>query len=132
MSEVKRQSLLPKGEDNGLEALAAVLADEGAHRTPKRLRAALVIFDAKRVTIDSDTGEEQVTVRFRRVEALLADDLPTAEKLLRRALEKRSDMDVLPLELEDEIEQAFRDMTAPDSPDDPDDGKGKGAKGGKQ
>jgi len=132
MSEVKRQSLLPKGEENGLEPLASVLADEGAHRTPRKLRAALVIFDAKRVTIDSDTGEEMVTVRFRRVEALLAEDLPTAEKLIRRSLEKRSDMDVLPLELEDEIEQAFRDMSAPDSPDDPDEGKGTGKQGGKK
>jgi hypothetical protein len=132
MPDVKNTAVLPKGETNGLHAIAGALADEGAHRQPKRLRAALVIIDPKRVAIDADTGDEIVTVRFRRIEVLLAADLPAAEKLLRRALEARSDETVLPLELEDEIRAAFEAMAEPDSPEDPDEGKGKGKGGGKQ
>jgi hypothetical protein len=129
MPDVKRNAVLPKGEENGLASIAGALVEEGAHRAPKRLRAAIVIFDARRVAIDSDSGEELVTVRFRRVEVLLASDLGQAEKLIRRALEARSDLTTLPLDLEDEITQAFQEMVNPDSPEDPDEpGKGKGAK----
>ena len=39
-----------------------------------------------------------------------AEDLPTAEKLVRRALEGRLGGEVLPIELEDEITAAFRDI----------------------
>jgi hypothetical protein len=123
MADVKRNAVLPKGEENGLSAIAPELVAEGAHRRTKRLRAAMVIFDARRVAIDSDTGEEIVTVRLRRIEPLLGEDLPAAEKLLRRALESRSGQTTLPLELEDEIRATFEalgDVSADD-----DEGKGK-------
>jgi hypothetical protein len=108
---------LPKGEENGLAPLAGELVAEGAHRRPKRYRAVLGIIDTKRVGIDSDTGDEVATVRFRRVEVVLPSDLPEAEKLIRRALEFRTGQATLPLELEDELEQAFREMTVdPDNP----------------
>ena len=126
MADVKRNAVLPKGEENGLAAIAPELTAEAAHRRPKRLRAAIVIFDARRLAIDSDTGEEVVTVRFRRVEPLLGEDLGAAEKLLRRALESRSGQTTLPLELEDEIRATFEalgDIAAGD--DDGPEGKGK-------
>lgn len=132
MPDVKRQALLPKGEANGLAVIADRLADEGTGRVPAKMRAALVIFDAQRVTIESDTHDELTTVRVRRVEVVLPGDLPEAEKLIRRALESRTGEPVLPLDLEDELEATFREMAAPDSPDDPDvgpadpDAKGKG------
>ena len=129
MPNVKTNALLPKGEENGLADIAGVLVAEGAGRAPKRLRAAIVIFDTKRVGIESDTGEENATVRFRRIEVLLATDLGQAEKLIRRSLEARSGQTTLELELEDEIRQAFDSMANPDSPEDPDEGKGR--KGGK-
>ena len=77
-----------------------------------------------------------ITIRVRRAEMLLASDLPAAEKLIRRAAEARSDQPVLPLEVEDEIAQVFKDMTDPDSPEDPEDrpddpGDGKRKRGGK-
>jgi|SRR5580693_1378322 hypothetical protein len=130
MPDVKRQSLLPQGEQNGLAPIAGALVAEGSGRAPKRLRAVIAIIDTKRVGIESDTGDEWATVRFRRIEVLLSADLGAAEKLIRRALEARSDQTTLPLELEDEIRQAFDQMANPDSPDDPDEPKGKG-KGGK-
>jgi hypothetical protein len=117
MPDVKTNAILPKGEENGLAPLAGELVAEGAHRRPKRYRAVLGIIDTKRVGIDSDTGDEVATVRFRRVEVVLPSDLPEAEKLIRRALEFRTGQATLPLELEDELEQAFREMTVdPDNP----------------
>jgi hypothetical protein len=132
MPNTKPNALLPKGEENGLADIAGVLVAEGAGRAPKRLRAVLGIIDCRRVAVDSDTGEELATVRFRRVEVLLASDLPAAEKLIRRALEARSGQTTLELELEDEIRQAFEAMQDPTSTEDPDEGdQGKGRKGGK-
>ena len=132
MAAIKKQSLLPPGDENGLTDYAPQLVAEGARRVPARLRAALVIFDAKRVGIESDTGDEVVTVRFRRVEVLLPEDLGQAEKLIRRALEARSGQTTLPLELEDDIQKAFEEMKDPASPDDPEEGgDGKRKRGGK-
>jgi hypothetical protein len=129
MPNVKTNAVLPKGEENGLAPIAGELVAEGSGRRPKHLRAVIAIIDVKRVGIESDTGEENATVRFRRVELLLASDLGAAEKLIRRALEARSEQTTLPLEMEDEIREAFDQMLNPDSPDDPDEPKG-GKKGG--
>ena len=117
---MKRNALLPTGDANGLSAIAADLADQGTSRKPHRLFAVLGVVDCRRVATDADTGLESATVRFRRVEVLLADDLPTAEKLIRRALENRSGETTLPLDLEDEINELFRDMASPQSSVDPD------------
>jgi hypothetical protein len=132
MPNVKTNATLPKGEENGLADIAGALVAEGTGRSPKRLRAVLGIIDTRRVAVDSDSGDELATVRFRRVEVLLTGDLGAAEKLLRRALEARSGQTTLELDLEDEIRQAFDQMANPDSPVDPDeDGKGKGKGGAK-
>jgi hypothetical protein len=132
MPDVKRNALLPKGDENGLAAIAANLVAECNGDQPRKLRAVLAIIDPRRVTLDGDTLDAIVTVRFRRIEVLLAEDLPAAEKLIRRALEHRSGETTLPLELEDEIRQAFDSMANPDSPEDPDEGQGKGKpRGGK-
>jgi hypothetical protein len=129
MPNVKTNATLPKGEENGLADIAGSLVAEGTGRSPKRLRAVLGIIDTRRVNVDSDTGDELATVRFRRVEVLLPGDLGAAEKLLRRALEARSGQTTLELDLEDEIRQAFDQMANPDSPEDPDEGQdGKGRK----
>jgi hypothetical protein len=102
MTDVKTNAMLPRGEGNGLADIATDLIKE-----PKRYRAVIGIVDCRRVSTDSDTGEQTATVRFRRVEPLLASDLPAAEQLIRRALESRSGLEQLPLDLEDEIHQAF-------------------------
>jgi hypothetical protein len=117
MPDVKRNALLPKGEENGLAAIARELVNEGTGRAAKRFRAIIAIVDCKRVNVDSDTGDEVATVRVRRAEVVLGPDLPEAEKLIRRALEFRTGQATLPLELEDELEQAFKEMQI--DPDDP-------------
>lgn len=125
MPDVKSTAILPKGEANGLAATADELAKD-----PRRLRAALIIYDAKRGLEDYDLDDKLITVRIRRVENLLPQDLSAAETMIRRALEFRSGQAVLELDLEDEIKRTFDAMKDPSSPEDPDE-PGKGKKGGK-
>lgn len=112
MPDVKNLAILPKGEANGLAAIADALLKE-----PLKLRAALVVFDCKRGTEDYDARDTVVTVRIRRVELVLPGDMGAVQQMIRRALEFRSGQATLPLDLEDELEQAFRDMAI--DPDDP-------------
>jgi hypothetical protein len=124
MPEVKGTALLPRGEANGLTAIADEL-----HKQPRKLRAALVVLDCKRGTTDFDLDDDVLTVRIRRVELLLPQDLNAAETMIRRALEFRSGQTTLDLDLEEEIKRAFDEMREPDSPVDPDE-PDKGAAGG--
>jgi hypothetical protein len=118
MPDVRTNAIMPRGETNGLVSIAGVLADEAAGRAPRKLRAALVLFDARRLTIDADTREEVVTIRIRRAELILPGDLPEAEKLIRRSSEDRLGATVLPLDLEREIETTFQGLDLdPDHPD---------------
>ena len=115
MPDINGRALLPKGEDaSGLLAIADHLVKD-----PLRLRAALVVFDAKRGTLDYDADDTVVTVRVRRWELVLPQDLDAVQQMIRRALEFRSGQTTLPLELEDEISQLFKSMQEPDSPEDP-------------
>jgi hypothetical protein len=124
MPDIKGTALLPKGEANGFVAIAKELHDE-----PLKLRAALVVFNAKRGTDDYDSDDTVITVRVLRVARLLPQDLAHAEAMLRRSVEYDSGQTTLELDLEDEIRRAFDSMKEPDSPVDPDEpGKGKGEK----
>lgn len=96
---------LPDGDANGLAGMAGDLCDN-----PHKVHVVVMLIDCKSVTIDQDTGEHVPTARIRRAERIRTEDLPTAEKLVRRALEGRSGGEVLPIELEDEITAAFRDI----------------------
>jgi hypothetical protein len=115
MPDIKPTALLPKGEANGFVAIAKELRDE-----PLKLRAALIVFNAKRGTEDYDAADTLITVRVLRVARLLPQDLAHAEAMLRRAVEFDSGETTLPLDLEDEIRTAFEGMKEPDSTVDPD------------
>ena len=93
---------LPKGDANGLGPIVRDLIDH-----PHRFHVLLTIVDCKKVATDHDTGEIVPTARIRRVEVVLPDDLKAAEKLMRRSLENRAGLTVLPMDLEDEIAIAF-------------------------
>lgn len=112
MPDVKNLAILPKGDHNGLSAVADQLVKD-----PLRLRAALVVFDLKRGTEDYDARDTVATVRIRRVELVLPGDMDAVQKMIRRALEFRSGLDVLPIDAEDELEEVFRQMAL--DPDDP-------------
>jgi hypothetical protein len=116
MPTVKTNAVLPKGDENGLYTIAAELIAD-----PKKYRAIIAIVDCRRVTIDQDNGEESATIRIRRAEVVLPDDLGAAERLIRRALENRTGQTTLPLDLEEEIEATFREMQPEPPLDDPDD-----------
>jgi hypothetical protein len=119
MTIIKNLAVLSGGSQNGLISIAAQLADEGQNRSPHQLRAVIAVIEPATVNRNSATGDETVTIRFRSVEVLLAEDLGTAESLVRRALDARSGRQDVPAELEREIREAFREMLGRRSPDDP-------------
>lgn len=101
---VKLSSTLPKEDrTNGLGPIAQALV-----RDPDRFHVVLAVVDCKTITTDHSLGMVSATTRVRRIEAVLRDDLPAAERLMRRALEARSGHTVLPLDLEDDMRLAFQ------------------------
>lgn len=96
---------LPKGDANGLDPIIRPLIDE-----PHRYHVVMAIVDCKQVTTNNDTGEVIPTARIRRIEVVLPQDLDAAEQLMRRALEKRAGRTVLPLDLEDDMRLAFKQI----------------------
>ena len=98
----KLASALPKGEANGLAALARALIDEPAH-----VHVVVMMVDCKKISTDVDTGDVEPTARIRRIEVVRPQDHAFAEKMLRRALEERTGRTVLPFDLEEDLRSAF-------------------------
>jgi hypothetical protein len=93
---------LPKGEGNGLTVLARKLIDN-----PSRIHVVIALIDCKKISTDVDTGDVEATARIRRIEAVLPEDHPVAQTMLRRSLDKRIGKEVLPYDLEEELRVAF-------------------------
>lgn len=98
----KLASGLPKGDGNGLDALARKLID-----SPQDVHVVVALVDCKKTTTDNDTGDIEATARIRRIEAITEGDKDLAAKMLRRALEKRTGKTVLPFDLEEDMRAAF-------------------------
>jgi len=111
MTDASLSGNLPAGDANGLAAIISDLI-----RDPHKMHVLIAIADCRKVTTDNDTGDIIPTVRIRRIEAVHHDDLPAAEKLMRRALEHRSGKTVLPLDLEDDVRAVFGQIEA-DTPE---------------
>ena len=92
---------LPKGEANGLAALARDLIDN-----PSQVHVAVVLLDCKKITTDIDTGDIEPVARIRRIEPI-SDDKEIVAKIMRRALESRTGKTVLPFDLEEDMRAAF-------------------------
>jgi hypothetical protein len=101
----KLTGALPAGDGNGLDSIARDLIER-----PHDLRVVIALVDCRRTTTDNDTGEVEPTARIRRVEVVDGEDLAMAERIMRRALEKRTGSTVLPIDLEDAITDAFRNV----------------------
>lgn len=99
---MKLAAKLPGNGADGLSVLTETMVD-----VPEQMHVVLMLVDCKSIATDIDTGDQEPTARIRRIE-VISDDLQTAEKMLRRAWERRAGSTVLPLELEDEISLAFR------------------------
>lgn len=98
----KLSSELPGGDANGLTAIARHLLDH-----PGDVHVVIGLVDCKRTTEDHDNGERIPTARVRRIEVVSADDVEVARQIMRRAVETRTGQTVLPIDLEDELREAF-------------------------
>jgi hypothetical protein len=109
---MKINSALPKGDADGLSALEVQML--------KKLKpvVALVILEPTVIDEDVKTHEKSLKVGIRRIEALLPDDLETATRLLQRSFEARTGDATLPIELEDDINDALKgvDTYIPETP----------------
>lgn len=99
----KISSSLPKGDANGLVAIARHLIDE-----PHDVHVVVALVDCKRTTTDNDTGETIPQARIRRIEAgFTVDDQRVLQQIMRRQLERRTGRTVLPFDLEEDLRTAF-------------------------
>lgn len=98
----KLAATLPGGDANGLVAIARALID-----SPHEIHVAVVLVDCKKTTTDNDSGEVVPTARVRRIEVIGEQDKLLAQKMLRRALERRTGKTVLPFDLEEDLRAAF-------------------------
>lgn len=124
MEAVGLSGQLPGGDGDGLHVITGELI-----HNPRKLHAVIAIIDCAKITTKPDDGSIVPTARVRRIEVLISEDLPVAEKLIRRALDSRSAGGadgVLPFELEQDLEEAFRrlEAQAADGDDDGEDDPG--------
>lgn len=98
----KLASRLPQGDGNGLESITRQLIDE-----PHQVHVVVALIDCKKITTDSDDGTVEPTARIRRIEVIDKADKDLANKMLRRALERRTGKAVLPFDLEEDLRAAF-------------------------
>jgi hypothetical protein len=114
MSEVSMSGKLPRGDANGLGAIARQLI-----RDPEKVHALIVLVDCTRLVTEVDTGETIPVMRIRRAEAIRRSDLAEAQRLVRRAWEERCGDTVLPMELEDDIKAIFDGFDPDGEPEQP-------------
>jgi hypothetical protein len=96
---------LPKGESNGLDAIARQLVD-----SPQDVQVIVILADCSKISTDVDTGDIEPTARIRRIEAIHGADREVAAKLLRRRFEQRTGKAVLPFDLEEDLRSVFTDV----------------------
>lgn len=100
---VKLAGTLPADEGrNGLDEIAAEVVKD-----PTTLRAVIVLVDCKQILTQADTGDRIATLRIRRIEPIGDKDAEAAKRLYRRAYERRTGKNALPIELEEEVDGAF-------------------------
>lgn len=101
---MKLSAALPASDDcNGLSVIEPALAGD-----PGEFHVVIMVLDCKKIETDTDTGEITPTARIRRCEVVTRkDDKARLRALATRAFEKRTGKTVLPLDLEDELRDAF-------------------------
>jgi len=93
---------LPKGEGNGLAPIVHDLLND-----PHAVHVVIALIDCKTTKIDHETGDRIPTLRIKRVEAIVGDDLKVGRRLIERAYEARLGDATLPFELEEDVRSAF-------------------------
>jgi hypothetical protein len=101
MPDLSLSGKLPAGERNGLPSVLPDLLKD--NHTP---RLAFVLLNVSKVTKDADTGDEVPTLRILGIEPVTeSDDARIVERLIRRAVERRTGKVELPFELEEALDE---------------------------
>lgn len=103
---VKLASALPSGNANGLGAIVDALT-----RDAEGMQVVIALVNTKKIETIPDTGEIIPHARILRIEALTGMDLKAGRTLMRRAYEKRTGRETLPIEVEQDFDQAFGPTT---------------------
>lgn len=98
----KLSAALPGGDGNGLTAIARQLVDR-----PHEVHVVVALVDCKQTAVDHDNDEHVPTARIRRIEVIDGADKTLAQQMMRRALETRTGQTVLPIDMENELREAF-------------------------
>lgn len=107
MSNAKLAASLPKGDANGLGAIASELVAD-----PQQIRVALVLLDVGELATATDDGTVTAKVRIKRIETIRNnEDAFVLRKLLQREFERRTGQTVLPFDLQQDVEDAFEGFT---------------------
>ena len=104
---MKLKSTLPKGDADGLSPLEGRLDATEPTGVPVQV-VAIAILDVVSRTESLLTNERELTLKLRRVEAVVPDDAEHASRMLLRAFERRTGQTTLPIDLEDDLRSAFR------------------------
>ena len=113
MADVAFTSGAPEGDANGL---APYLPDLLAGAEAGRLWPVVAVIDCAATTTDHRKHARKPKIGIRRIEIVLPDDRATMARILARALEHRTGRTVLPIDLEDQIKQAFGFVNPDDYP----------------
>ena len=93
---------LSKGTGDGLAAVARL-----ALRNPRRRHLAIVVVDCSKITTDVETRLEEPTIRVLRLEPVAPDDVREVERLYVRAIEAREGRQMLPIDLDSQLEAVY-------------------------
>ena len=104
----KLSGSLPK--ENGLSQINSLMVAD-----PQRTYLVVGIIRPSKITTDVDTGEAEATAAIHRIEVVTGPDLTTADQLVRRAIERRTGIVELPIEVEDELKNLLSSVVDPDT-----------------
>lgn len=99
MPDVTMSGKLPNDDRNGLPSILTDLLDN-----PNQVRPVLALIDVVSVKTTPSTGERIPTLRVRSIEPIVGADAEEIDRMLRRAVERRTGKVELPLEMEREID----------------------------
>lgn len=104
----KLSGSLPK--ENGLTQINSLMVND-----PQQGYLVVGIVRPSKITTDVDTGQAEATAALHRLEIITGPDLMTADQLIRRATERRTGMQELPIDMEDELTKLLADVVDPET-----------------
>lgn len=104
----KLSASLPK--ENGLTQINSLMVND-----PQQGYLVVGFVRPQKITTDVDTGQAEATAALHRLEVITGPDLMTADQLIRRATERRTGMQELPIDMEDELTKLLADVIDPET-----------------